>query len=350
MTHAKFTFCIPNLNKIQFLPACIESILAQDCTDWRCVFIDGFSTDGSWEYMQRFAEDSRFILRRGIKQGMYADWNECLKYVDTEYFYFLTSDDTCYPKLVSKTISVLDTYPAIDACHFKFNYINELGQVTKTSEQIIQEQCNFYSQVNDYSHIRDGLGEFFMHFAYRAIYITITALVFRSALIEKLQGFKVTCGPIGDYDWTMRMGLHTDVLYIPETLATWRLYDAQATRQTTQVAAADRLLKVAQENLETYIDSSIFLGLKNYPAPKQLLHDFHIRRASGLLTSIMSSETPFATRMESLWIFFQSYPLYIPKKLVNRISTNRMFSYPNRTKLAMELMQIYGLNWPPQKV
>ncbi|NER52725.1 MAG: glycosyltransferase family 2 protein, partial [Symploca sp. SIO1A3] len=74
MGSPKFTFCIPNLNKIKYLPACIESMLAQDCQDWRCVFVDGYSTDGSWEYMEQFASDPRFLLLRGRQQGMYTDW------------------------------------------------------------------------------------------------------------------------------------------------------------------------------------------------------------------------------------------------------------------------------------
>ena len=125
MSKPRFTFCIPNLNKIQYLPACIESMLAQDCRDWKCVFVDGYSTDGSWEYMQQFAADPRFLLLRGLKQGMYADWNECLRHVDTEYFYILTSDDTCFPELMSRTVNALDAYPNVDACHFQFCLINE---------------------------------------------------------------------------------------------------------------------------------------------------------------------------------------------------------------------------------
>jgi hypothetical protein len=243
-----------------------------------------------------------------LKKGMYADWNECLKYIDTDFFYFLTSDDTCYPQLVSTTTKALDAYPDIDVCHFNFNYIDETGQVTKTPKEITQEQCGFYSQVNEYAHIRDGLCEFFMHFAYRAIYTTITALVFRHRLIEQLQGFKTTCGPIGDYDWTMRMGLFSNTLFIPEILATWRLYGEQATRQTTRLAAAERLLQVAQENLTTYGKSSLFCSLKRPLNTKALLQDFHQRCAAGLVASLTSRGTTVPNRLIALLELGRRYP------------------------------------------
>jgi hypothetical protein len=87
MPSSRFTFCIPNLNKIGFLPACIESILAQGRDDCCCIVCGWVLTDGCWEYTQRLAGDPRFWLG----PGMHADWNEFLRHVKTQVFLtFLT--------------------------------------------------------------------------------------------------------------------------------------------------------------------------------------------------------------------------------------------------------------------
>jgi glycosyltransferase involved in cell wall biosynthesis len=344
MNRPKFTFCIPNLNKAKYLPACIESMLAQNCSDWKCIFVDGYSTDGSWEYMQQFASDSRFLLLRGLKQGMYADWNECLRYVDTEYFYFLTSDDTCFPELVSTTVNALDEYPTIDACHFQFCLINEAGQTAQSFESITQQQCDLYCKLNQHLHIRSGICEFMMHFVYRAIYTTITSLVFRRKIIDDLKGFKTTYGVIGDYDWTMRLGLFTDVLYLPKLLATWRIYPEQATRNSNRLENMAQLRAVAQNNLEYFTSSEVSQKLKRPIQSSQILADFHDQHASAFYRSLFLSR-PLIESVEATISYWQRYPSYPLKKIINRLSYNKMYPYSSRIDLAHNLINYYGLSF-----
>ena len=348
MSSPRFTFCIPNLNKIEYLPACIESMLAQDCQDWKCVFVDGYSTDGSWEYMQQFANDSRFLLLRGRKQGMYADWNECLKYVNTDYFYFLTSDDTCYPKLVSTTTKALDAYPDIDVCHFQFSLIDKQGKtVTLPKGGAYQQRIDFYSEVNQHMHRRSGICEFMMHFVYGAMYTTITSLVFRSKLIEKMQGFKSIYGSVGDFDWTMRLCLLTDILYLPELLATWRIYDEQATKQSTLMQYQKNLLAVVKDNFDYFSIIQESYHLKLSVVRKQLLSSFIDNHASSLYKGIFFSKN-VVDIFGNLFFLLVNYPLFMPKKIINRLSMGKFYSYPTRIAFAEELINCYGLNWPPE--
>lgn len=349
MQNPRFTFCIPNLNKIKYLPACIESVLAQSCDDWRCVFVDGYSTDGSWEYMQQFASDPHFLILRGLKQGMYADWNECLRYVETEYFYFLTSDDICFPELVYTTVNALDKYPNIDACHFQFCLIDETGKRIQSFESITQQQCELYCEVNQYPHVRSGVCEFIMHFAYRAIYTTITSLVFRRNLLDCLKGFKTTYGVIGDYDWTMRLGLFTDVLYIPKLLATWRTYAEQATKTSNHLENQARLLDIAQENLNYFISLKSAQALRKPIKTKQVLADFKNHHASALYKQMLSART-VADMKKYASQAISSYPFYPARKTLNRLSLNTLYSYPARIHLAQELIDDYNLKWLPTNV
>ncbi len=349
MSNPTFTFCIPNLNKIQYLPVCIESMLAQECEDWKCVFVDGYSTDGSWEYMQQFAFNPRFLLLRGLKQGMYADWNECLRHVDTEYLYFLTSDDTCYPTLVSKTITALDAYPEVDVCHFQFALIDDNGAIFRTSEEITQLDFELYVDVNKYPHRRSGLCEFFMHFVYRTVYRTITSLVFRRSLIPKMGGFSSLYGTVGDYDWGMRLGLFSDILYIPELLATWRVYEGQATQNLDSPLNRERRLKIAKSNFDLFIEMSGLYDLKKIPKKQIILQDFYDGCASSLLKK--SNYQNSFELLKNLSTLARNYPYYPLRKIITRLSQGRLYKYQSyNIEFAQRLIEEYHLAWPPAPI
>jgi glycosyltransferase involved in cell wall biosynthesis len=345
MAEPRFTFCIPNLNKREYLPACIESVLAQDCGDWQCVFVDGYSTDGSWEYMQQFASDSRFLLLRGHKQGMYADWNECLQHVETEYFYFLTSDDTCYPQIVSKTISALDAYADIDVCHFQCDLINEIGTAISKTDDLFGSDF-IYTDANKYAHRRSGICDFFMHFVYRALYTTITSLVFRKSLIDKLEGFSTFFGTSGDYDWTMRTCLFTDILYIPETLATWRTHVDQATKTVSYSQYHERSLAIAQTNLDLLFSLQPEKFKKKYKTREILLNKFLDNYASSICLEILHSKNILFI-LEKLHLLLMKRPSYIPKTIVKHLSLKNLFIKSTNIVQAEKLICRYNLNWPP---
>ena len=332
-----------------YLPDCIRSILAQDDPNWCCVFVDGYSTDGSWEYMQQFAPDPRFRLLRGLRQGMYADWNVCLSQVETEYVYFLTSDDTCFPSLVSTTVAALDAYPHLDVCHFRFDLINELGNRVIPHQTLVETAFGIYADINQFAHIRAGISEFMMHFVYRALYQTITSLVFRHRLVEKVGGFSTNYGAIADYDWTMRLGLYTDVLYIPKLLATWRVYNGQATEDCMLPHITAMLLAIAQKNLAQFKSSHFAQTFKQPIHDQRILADLYNEHACSLYRSIKSAQSR-SQAWEYMIALFQNYPLYPIKKSLSRFFHNRLYSYQGRTAFARRLIETYGLSWLPTPV
>ena len=349
MSNSSFTFCIPNLNKFKYLPACIESMLAQDDKNWCCVFVDGYSTDGSWEYMQQFACDPRFLLLRGLKKGMYADWNECLRHVKTEYFYFLPSDDTCFPSLVSTTVTALDHYQDIAACHFQYAMIDASGEIIQSPEEImISQQLTLYKEINYKMHRRSGICEFIMQIVYCAPYTSMTSLVFRSSLIDKLQGINTTYGSHGDFDWTMRLTLLTDILYVPKLLATWRICEGQASQQTSSVKFTESMLALASDNLEAFMRSD-----KYYFEPPinlyQLLSDYLDSYLHGTYMQIFQDKD-LTIGLIKLLRFAAIYPLFFPRKILRKISFNRIFPRIDKTARAQILIRKHDLFWPPTEL
>ncbi|MGA7937464.1 MAG: hypothetical protein WCA35_28190, partial [Kovacikia sp.] len=247
-------------------------------------------------------------------------------------------------------IAALDTYPDLEACHFKFTWIDETGAITRTPETITQVHFDLYQEANQHAHIRSGLCEFFMHFLYRNLYMTITSLVFRQSVIAKLAGFTSRYGVVGDYDWTMRLGLVTDVLYLPELLATWRVYPGQATGDCASPQVTEALLAIGKANLGRGIQSDLDRPIKQPIDQKQLLSDLHKEHAASLYKRIRQA-TSIAEVGSAAYLALKPYPLYPVQKLLRRLSGNRFYSYhPEKAAIALEWIEHYGLLWPPLKV
>lgn len=327
-------------------------MLSQDCEDWKCVFVDGYSTDGCWEYMQHFASDPRFLLLRGCKQGMYVDWNECLKYVDTEYFYFLTSDDTCFPELVSTTTSALDANKDIDVCHFQFSKIDSQGKTLRTYAQIIHKQFPLYVNSMHYAHRRSGAVEFIMHCIFRSLYITITSLVFRRRIINKLGGFSDQYGSSGDYDWTMRMGIYTDILYIPKHLATWRrTFQDQATQNPRSSEVIARGLAIARKNLfNTDMHTKLTANSIRHFDVEQVISHLSYEYTLSLYSEEVKSKH-LLNSLKYLHLLVTKYQQISFKNFVQSLlSPKADVLFHSRTNFARNYINEYDLNWPPIKV
>ncbi|NER51567.1 MAG: hypothetical protein F6J92_33980, partial [Symploca sp. SIO1A3] len=264
---------------------------------------------------------------------------------ETEYFYFLTSDDTCFPTLVSTTTKALDAHPDIDACHFEFAFINREGTIINPPAGLVNH-CDLYFDYNKYAHRRSGICEFMMHFVYWAVYLTITSLVFRRQLITKMKGFPTKYGSVGDYDWTMRLGLFTDVLYLPKLLATWRLYEEQATAQTNLLQRQEKCMAIAQANLDYLVETEQSRILKKNINKHQVLAYIADGYASTSYRQILASKKT-NEMAQKLFDFLQKYPEYALKKTLNRLSANRLYPYRPRGEVAQELINDYGLKWPP---
>jgi hypothetical protein len=281
---------------------------------------------------------------RGLKQGMYADWNYCLELVESEYFYFLPSDDTCFPGLVSKTVAALDQHLEIAACHFQYSFIGADGNTTQSPDDVIQNNFKIYSEPNRTAHIRSGLTECMMHFAFCSVYKTMTSLVMRRSLIDKLKGFSQKYGSIGDFDWNMRLCMETNVLFIPEWLATWRVYEGQATQLTSVVEQSERVLAVASKNLDLLVDRLVTSENLRDINKTYVISRLQAAYFSALTQAIMKGDIQGLMRRD----LNSGYIGYLLKKLVYLISFKSLFGYYSNDEFADRLIRRYQLEWPPK--
>ena len=95
----KTSVIIPVYNTEKYLPACLDSVLAQTQHDIEVILVDDGSTDGSLEIERAYAKrDSRvrMIQQPNLKQG--SARNRGLAMAQGEYIYFMDSDDIIVPE------------------------------------------------------------------------------------------------------------------------------------------------------------------------------------------------------------------------------------------------------------
>lgn len=105
----KLSIIVAVYNTENFLPQCIESILASEEKDFELLLIDNCSTDQSMPICRRYAEkDPRIrVLQEPIK-GASAARNCGIAAAQGTYLGFVDSDDYIEPKLYSTLLSLYD--------------------------------------------------------------------------------------------------------------------------------------------------------------------------------------------------------------------------------------------------
>lgn len=225
----KVSICLPSLNTRQFLEERMETIFNQTVTDWELIVCDSYSDDRSWEFFQKFKGDKRVRLFQVPREGLYAGWNECLRRVTGEYVYIATSDDTMQETLLERLLEPLGRLPEVDIALCDHDLINEHGQ------PIARERRFFNEMLGEWVHIpsvRSGQTEFLLHMCSGTLWVTMNSLLFRRRLLERVGHFTTTFGSFGDVDWALRSSLATDIAWVPQSLAAFRLHKGQATPPT----------------------------------------------------------------------------------------------------------------------
>lgn len=288
-TKPKVSILLPNLNNIPFLEERIETILNQTFTDWELIIVDSYSNDGAWELLQEYArQNNKIKISQAPRKGVYAGINDCLKLSRGEYIYIATSDDTMMPKCLEKMVKAMDAYPKCEICHTLLQVIDDEGKEIPNWWNRTPP-ARFYGELVNKPHIRLAPYDGILYCALRTVYISLTQLLIRRSVFDKVGLFPTTWGSEGDFEWCMRAALVCNTIHIPETLATWRIHSQQATktsisrtspqyRQKFRAMIQSALTILEKNHLEIYnklqSDDLFFFyhliwGLKEKPTKKQ---------------------------------------------------------------------------------
>jgi glycosyltransferase involved in cell wall biosynthesis len=230
MSRPLVSVCLPNRNTFPYLPERVETIFDQTCKDWELVVSDNFSDDGAWEFFEGLAsKDRRVSVEQAPREGMYANWNNCIRRARGKYIYIATSDDTMAPDCLEKLVAVLERYSECDLAHCRLQAEGESAGAINGWWQDRSLFARSSGGLMECLHIRLAPFDGLLHLYGEPVYTSITQLLIRRSLFERIGLFEPKWGSIGDFHWGMRVSLVANTIHVPDTWGGWRQHPAQAT-------------------------------------------------------------------------------------------------------------------------
>ena len=346
MTAPLISICMPVLNTRRFLDDRMASILGQTCRDWELIVCDSYSNDGSWEYLQTFKSDARVRLYQVPREGIYAGWNECLKRVCGRYITIATSDDTAHPEFLERLVAALERYPDVRLAGCQFDCIDAEGRVLPHAFRERPNDC--LGAWQDVPHRRSGLVEFLIHLICGGSWTTITSVMFRSDLLAEVGLFWEHETPVVDQLWAAKAALHTDTLWLPDRLATWRLHDAQGSSR-----GGRRMVWRQVELTARTVDECAPLlpaRWKEDPAWRQKLTwgAWNFYRSCYGLNRRTLRHHPMQFMADAAWGLWHE-PAYVARRVAQGLTWDAP-EYEDSDAYVMRLIRDWGAPWPPEKL
>jgi glycosyltransferase involved in cell wall biosynthesis len=260
----RVSICLPNLNTRPFLEERFATIAAQTLSDWELLIYDSHSDDGSWELLQSIAaRDRRVTAWQGPRAGTPGSWTPCIQQARGEFVYIATSDDTMAPDCLEKLVLALDAHPECELAHCTLRPIDERGRDLTDRAEWWREASIFAQSSGpllERPHIRRAPFDGLLHLPGGSVYVSVTQLLIRRSLFERIGYFESTWGSVGDFNWSMRAGLSADTVHVPDTWGGWRVHSNQAT------AAVDLQSREHARRIDAMIRDAVARCERNLPA------------------------------------------------------------------------------------
>lgn len=200
----KVSIITPSYNQAHFLEQTIQSVLNQDYPNLEYIIVDGGSTDGSVEIIQRYADRLAWWVSERDK-GQTDALNKGFARASGEILAWINSDDTYNPGAVSEAVAYLLAHPEAGMVYGDANLIDAQGGVLGA----------FPARQTDYRRLRRG----FVHIPQQSSF-------FRADLWRKVGPLDASFYFAMDYDLWVRLAKIAPLRYHPRLWANFRLHSS----------------------------------------------------------------------------------------------------------------------------
>lgn len=209
-------------NSELFLKRCLESVLSQDCPNFKVVVSDNASTDRTEEIVKSFQDPKLFFRKNtlGIDMGCGGNYNGCLKsgLAEGEFIAFYHDDDVYEKDIARKEIEFLISHPEAGAVFTLGTIINEndkiIGKFRLPKELKGKDIYNF-------------IDIFKVLLKNEECPIVFPTLMARREIFKKIGLLKKDFGSAGDVEWWLRILKNYPIGILEENLIKYRRSNTQ---------------------------------------------------------------------------------------------------------------------------
>ncbi len=204
----------PSFNQARYLEATIQSVLSQDYPRIETIIVDGGSTDGSVDVIQKYADQLAWWVSEKDR-GQTDAINKGFARASGQILAWLNSDDTYEPRAVGQAVKYLLEHREVGMVYADCNYINEEGRVIG----------KFPAAQTDLARLRRGY-----------VHIPQQTMFFRAELWKQVGPLDPSFYFAMDYDLWTRIAARSELKYLAgQTWANFRIHTSGKT-----IAADDR--------------------------------------------------------------------------------------------------------------
>ncbi|MFN2214377.1 MAG: glycosyltransferase family 2 protein [Anaerolineales bacterium] len=200
--HPLVSIVTPSFNQASFLEETILSVLNQDHVNLEYIIVDGGSTDGSLDIIQKYADRLAWWVSEPDR-GQTDAINKGFAKAKGQIFAWLNSDDTYLEGAVAEAAAYLMSNPDVAAVYGDANLVDEEGAVIG----------KFPARQTGYQQLMRGY-----------VHIPQQATFFRGDLWHKVGPLDPSFFFAMDYDLWVRLSKEAPLVYLPRSWANFRLH------------------------------------------------------------------------------------------------------------------------------
>jgi glycosyltransferase involved in cell wall biosynthesis len=202
--HPLVSILTPSYNQGRFLEQTIQSVLSQDYPNLEYLIVDGGSTDGSVEIIQRYANRLSWWVSEP-DQGQTDALNKGFAHATGEIFAWINSDDTYLPAAVSAAVSCLQVHPEAALVYADAYLVDEAGRIIG----------RFPSRQTNFNKLLRG-----------SVHIPQQTAFFRADAWKQVEPLDSSFHFAMDYDLWVRLARMAPLVYTKGYWANFRLHGA----------------------------------------------------------------------------------------------------------------------------
>lgn len=238
-TLPRISIVTPSYNQGEFIEQTIESVLGQGYPDLEYLVMDGGSTDGTLEILERYGDRLTWVSEED--RGQSDALNKGLRRATGEIVAFINSDDYYEPGALHAIGEFLARNPESSWVTGKCRTVDDHGREIRSA---ITRYKNFWLR-------RRSL---------RALqvlnYVSQPATFWHRRVLERVGEFDESLEYAMDYDYSLRVARHFRLDYIDRYLASFRVHPSSKAGASAH-AQFDAGLEIARR----YVRSPVLLGL-----------------------------------------------------------------------------------------
>ena len=215
---------VPSLNQDRFIAATIDSALNQDYPRLECIVVDGGSTDGTLDVLRHYGDQALWISEpdHGQAHALNKGW----RMAHGEILGWLNSDDTYHPGAFQAVIKAFLSHPEVGGIYGDCDYISTTGKFLEKYET--------------------GPFNYEAFFRTSRSPIPQPTMFIRRAVYEHVGPVNESLRLVMDWEYWLRVGMNYPILYLPQTLATYRVHGSSKSA-TESLRFGEETVRVYQE-------------------------------------------------------------------------------------------------------